>query len=187
MVSGVRWSSRKGPSYSILITASQCLEVYRDSVEAAFLNFQNTDVLTYVVGDQDPSWIPQWNQPMLYRNPFRSGRSLPWKPAGKTTPVCSIDKNINVLTLSGFVVDPIHFFGSYNESFFGNALLESNGGREMLKQVWKRILKTMEESQSHLPFSVNLLTAAATSFSFGLDENTDVADERCLLDNFVAY
>ena len=37
------------------------LEVYRDSVEAAVLNFQNTDVFTYITGDQDPSWITQWD------------------------------------------------------------------------------------------------------------------------------
>ena len=57
----------------------------------------------------------------------------------------------------------------------------------MLKQVWQRILKTIEESQLHIPFSANLLTAAAKSFSFELDENTEVAHEGYLLDDFVAY
>lgn len=170
------------PDYSKSI-----LEVYRDSVEAAILTFQNTDVLTYVTGDQDSSWIPQWNQPMLFRNPFRFGRSLPWKPAGKTTPIWGIDKDLNILILHGFTVDSIHFVSIYNESFFGNALVQSNEGRNALKQVWQRILKTIEESQLHIPFSASLLTAAATSFSFGLDEYTEPADERCLLHNFIAY
>lgn len=163
------------------------LEVYRDSVEAAILNFQSTDVLTYVTGDLDPSWIPRWNQPMLFRNPFRFGRSLPWRPAGKTTPTWSIDKKFNILNLNGFVVDSIHLVYFYNESIFGNALLNSDEERNALKQVWQRILKTIEESQLHIPFSASLLTAAATSFSFGLDEYTEPADESCLLHNFVAY
>ena len=53
------------------------LDVYRDSIEAAIINFQNTNVLTYIAGDENPSWIPQWNRPMMFRNPFRFGRTLP--------------------------------------------------------------------------------------------------------------
>ncbi|KAL1797950.1 hypothetical protein ACET3X_004556 [Alternaria dauci] len=54
------------PDYS-----KSTLEVYRDSVEAALVNFEKADVLLYVTGKEDPSWIPLWNIPMLFRNPFR--------------------------------------------------------------------------------------------------------------------
>ena len=163
------------------------LEVYRDSVEAAILNFQNTDVFTYITGNENPSWIPQWNRPMVFRNPFRFGRALPWKPAGETKPTWNIDKELNIISLTGFVVDPVNLVDSYNERFFGNAMIESDEGKTVLTQVWRRLLKTMEESQSQIPLSTSILTAAATSFSFGLDENTDPADERYLVRNFVAY
>ena len=89
------------PDYSKSVT-----EVYRDSVEAAIINFQNTDVFTYVTGDEHPSWVPQWNRPMMFRNPFRFGKALPWKPAGETTPIWNIDRRLNVISLTGFVVDP---------------------------------------------------------------------------------
>ena len=163
------------------------IEVYRDSVEAAFVNFQNTDVLLYVTGTESSSWIPRWDQPMLFRNPFRFGKALPWKPAGETKPVWNIDKKLNSLSLSGFVVDPIKYVESYNESIFGNAMTKSDEGRNVLKQIWQRILKIVENSQSKIPFSTSVLTAVATSFSFGLDESSDPADEGRLLRNFVAY
>jgi hypothetical protein len=163
------------------------VEVYRDSVEAAFVNFQNTDVLLYITGHENPSWIPHWDRPMLFRNPFRFGKALPWKPAGETKPIWNIDKKLNTLSLSGFVVDPIKYVESYDESIFGNATIKSDEGRNLLKQSWQRILKTVENSQSQIPFSTGALTAAATSFSFGLDENSNPADERHLLHNFVAY
>ena len=56
------------------------LEVYRNSVEAAFINFENTDILLYTAGNGDPSWpswIPEWSRPMLFRNPFRFGKPMP--------------------------------------------------------------------------------------------------------------
>jgi len=126
------------PDYS-----KSTVEVYRDLVEAAFVNFRNTDVLLYVTGNDSPSWIPRWDRPMLFRNPFRFGRALPWKPAGETKPIWNIDKKLNILSLSGFVVDPIKFVESYDESFFSNVMTKSDGGRNVLKQVWQRILKTM--------------------------------------------
>jgi Heterokaryon incompatibility protein (HET) len=170
------------PNYS-----KSTVEVYRDSVEAAFVNFQNTDVLLYITGDENPSWITRWDRPMLFRNPFRFGKALPWKPAGETKPIWNIDKELNVLSLSGFVVDPIKYVESYNESIFGNAMTKSDEGRNVLKQVWERILKTVNNSQSQIPFSTSVLTAVATSFSFGLDENSNPTDEHRLLHNFVAY
>ena len=170
------------PDYS-----KSTLEVYRNSVEAAIIDFQSTDVFTYIRGDEHPSWIQRWNQPMVFRNPFRFGRALPWKPAGGTNPIWNIDKEMNVLSLTGFIVDLICFVEPYSEKFFGNTIIESDAGRTMLRQVWQRILKTVEESQSQTPFNTSIFTALATSFSFRLDENTDPADECYLLHNFVAY
>ena len=170
------------PDYTKSVT-----EVYRDSVEAALLNFDKTDVLLYVKGSEDPSWVPRWDIPMLFRNPFRFGKPLPWKPAGKTNPIWNIDKKSNVLTLFGFVTGPIKFVEPYNESFFGNTMIKSDKGRKMLREAWQRILKTMQKSQLHVPFSVDELTAAATSFSFGLDEKSDPANEHLLVQRFVAY
>lgn len=83
------------------------VEVYRDSVEAAIVNFENLDVLLYVTGNGSPSWVPRWNKPMLFRNPFRFGNALPWKPAGDTSPRWNIDKAANTLTMSGFTAGTI--------------------------------------------------------------------------------
>ena len=162
-------------------------EVYRDSVEAAFVNFQKTDVLLYTTGDETPSWVPRWNQPMLFRNPFRFGKAVPWKPAGETRPIWNIDKRSNILFLSGFVVGSIELVESYNERFFGNVMIMSDQGKIELRQVWQRILKTVENSQSQIPLSISILAAMAMSFSFGLDEKTDPADKHLLLHSFVAY
>jgi hypothetical protein len=94
---------------------------------------------------------------------------------------------LNVLSLSGFVVDSIKYVESYNESVFDNAMTKSDEGRNVLKQVWQRILETVKNSQSQIPLSISVLIAVATSFSFGLDEQSNPADERRLLHNFVAY
>ena len=163
------------------------LEVYRASIEAAILDFQNTDIFTYVSGNGNPSWIPQWNQPMLFRNPFRFGRALPWKPAGRTTPIWNIDKELNILSLTGYSVDCVKFFTPYSEVYFCTAMTKSDEGRRILVEAWQTILRTMERSQSKTPLNASTLTAAATSFSFGLDENTDPANEHYLVKNFVAY
>ena len=53
------------------------LELYRDSVEVSLLTFHSTDAFTYVTGNTTPSWIPRWNESMVFCNPFRFGRSLP--------------------------------------------------------------------------------------------------------------
>jgi hypothetical protein len=66
-------------------------------------------------------------------------------------------------------------------------MTESVEGRKILKEVWQRILKTMRNSQLHVPFSADELTAAATSFSFGLDEKSDPANEHLLVQRFVVY
>ena len=170
------------PDYS-----KSTIDVYRDSVEAAFTNFRNTNVLLYVTGNENPSWIPRWDRAMLFRNPSRFGNVVPWKAAGETKPIWNIDKKSNVLTLSGFVVDTIKHTESYNECFFGNAVIDSDEGKNELKQVWQRILKTMEDSQLQIPLSISILTAAAMSFSFGLNDKSKPGDERLLTHNFIAY
>lgn len=164
------------------------LEVYRDSVEAALVNFENTDVLLYLAGIENPSWIPAWNIPMLFRNPFRFGNRVPWKPAGDSKVVWSIDKSLNVLSLSGCIAGRIQSVRSYNESFFGNTMLTSKDGVETLKKEWSEILKMIEDGASHsVPFSRAVINATANAFSFGLNEKSLVAEENYLLHNFVAY
>lgn len=170
------------PDYSKTVA-----EVYRDSVEAALVNFENTDVLLYVQGIENPSWVPRWDIPMLFRNPFRFGKPLPWRPAGDTQPTWNIDKESSILSLSGFVVGPIKFVQPYNEMYFGNAMTESDEGRKALRGLWERILGAMRDSQLQLPFNASVLTAAATSFSFGLNEKSDPANEHLLMQRFVAY
>ncbi|CAG8961569.1 hypothetical protein HYFRA_00006103 [Hymenoscyphus fraxineus] len=170
------------PDYS-----KSVVEVYRDTVEAAFMNFKRTDALLYVKGTEDPSWIPRWDIPMLFRNPFRFGKPLPWKPAGETMPIYTIDKEANILSLSGSIIGTIEFVEPYNESYFGNPMIDSEEGRETLKGVWQRILKTIGKSHSKLPLSVHDTTAAATSFAFGLNEKSDPAENDILVKRFVAY
>jgi Heterokaryon incompatibility protein (HET) len=170
------------PDYS-----KSTLQVYRDSVEAAFIDYKTTNALLYVSGVEDPSWVPRWDRPMLFRNPFRFGKPVPWKPAGESRPVWSIDKDANVLSLTGFVLDSIEFVEPYYETFFGSTMIASDEGKLELKQAWHRILGTMTKSLSHIPFSNSILAATATSFSFGLDKMCDPTDERCLFHNFVAY
>lgn len=162
-------------------------ETYRDSVEAAFVNFENSNALLYVTGHEDPSWIPRWDRQMLFRNPFRFGKLVPWKPGGETKPTWDIDKDKNVLSLSGFIVDSIRISEVYNERYFGNAMLMSAEGRNALRRSWQRILNAVERCQSDIPFSVEVLTAAAASLSFGLDEKAEPADDRHLILNFAAY
>ncbi|KAH9220332.1 heterokaryon incompatibility protein-domain-containing protein [Leptodontidium sp. 2 PMI_412] len=157
------------PDYAKSVT-----EVYRDSAEAALVNFDNTDVTLYVQGTEDPSWVPRWNVPMLFRNPFRFGKPLPWRPAGNTSPIWDICKETNILSLTGFITNPIEFVESYNENYFGN-----------------RILKTMRRSLSHVPFTVHQLAAVATSVSFGLNEKSEPEEDEknvhLLTLRFVAY
>ncbi|KAH6718857.1 heterokaryon incompatibility protein-domain-containing protein [Leptodontidium sp. MPI-SDFR-AT-0119] len=150
-------------------------------VKLLYPNYEKSNIEVY----RDS--IPRWDRPMLFRNPFRFGKVLPWTPAGKRKPVWSIDKSTNVLSLSGFVVDHIRYAAPYDESIFGNATIQSDKGNEHLKQILQRILATIEESQLQKPFSTSVLTATASSFSFGLDDKSDPAAERHLLHNFVAY
>jgi hypothetical protein len=169
------------PDYSKSI-----LEVYRDSVEAAFMDFQSTDVLNYTPGTKMAvSWVPEWNREMLFRNPFRFGKPLPWKPAGATKAVWKVDREANILHLTGKIIDAIKYVASYKENYFDNIVSEDD--RMFLRKNWSRILNVIENSQSQVPFTKKLLTAVATSFSFGLNEKTDPGDEHVFLINFIAY
>ena len=165
------------------------VEVFRDSVEAALLDFKNTDVLLYLVGDESPSWIPRWDRPMLFRNPFRFGKSLPWKPAGDSKPRFRIDRQLNVLHVSGFVIDTIKSVSSYNERYFGSAILNTVEGKKVLQETWPKILSILADCQQppSLPVSTTLLTAVATALSFGLDADANPAETQPLLYNFIAY
>jgi hypothetical protein len=169
--------------------AKSTVEVFQDAVEAALLDFQNTDVLLYLVGDESPSWIPRWDRPMLFRNPFRFGKRLPWKPAGSSTPKFRIDKELNVLHISGFVIDTIESASSYNERYFGTATLQKDEGRSELQRAWLKILEILAANQQppSLLISRKLLAAAATALSFGLDAEANPAESQHLLDNFIAY
>lgn len=164
------------------------IDVYQDSVEAAFLDFENTDILNYTPGtNMACSWVPEWNRPMLFRNPFRFGKKLPWKPAGESKVTWKINRSANILHLTGVFLDSLEFVEHYNENYFCNSTLESEDGRKTLNTQWQRIFKTLEAVQSQMPITRNVIAALATSFSFGLDENANPADENQLLFNFVAY
>ncbi|KAF2658267.1 hypothetical protein K491DRAFT_624949 [Lophiostoma macrostomum CBS 122681] len=164
------------------------LEVYRDAVEAALVNFKKADVLLYVTGSQNPSWIPRWDIPMLFRNPFRFGKPMPWKPAGDTGPVWSIDKSTNVLSLSGFTLDVIEYTEPYNQLNFANGTIDSEEGKASLKVIWTRILHTFGDSLGNiLPLAQPFLTAVAISISFGLNHTISSFERLELLHNFIAY
>ena len=169
------------PDYTKSVT-----EVYRDSVEAALVNFKKTDVLLYLDGTHSPSWIPHWNQPMLFRNPFRFGKPVPWKPAGDTKATWSMDKVSNILSVTGFVVGTIRSVKSYNERIFGNAMLESDIARRQVREFWETILIMVRDGESQMPVTASLLTAMATSFSFGLDEKCTPAEDGQLTSRFAA-
>lgn len=183
LIKSTEGASLLRPDYS-----KTTLEVYRDSVEAAFLDFQNTDILNYTPEtEMARSWVPGWNRAMLFRNPFRFSKRLPWKPAGNTKVVWKIDKEANILHLTGVVADVLKLVEPYNENYFCNSKLESEDGRRSLNESWGRIFRTVQTNEPHVPIARATLTALATSISFGLDENADPADEKQLLLNFVAY
>ncbi|KAI1303970.1 heterokaryon incompatibility protein-domain-containing protein [Xylaria venustula] len=163
------------------------VDVYRDSVEAALINYKNTNALLYVHGVEEPSWVPRWDRPMLFRNPFRFGQALPWRPAGESKPKWKIDREKNILFLSGFKLAVIESSETYTETLFGNTLMESDEGKSKLRHSWSNILYNMVKGSQSLPLDNAVLLAAAVSFSFGLDEKCNPTDEKLLFHNFVAY
>ncbi|KAI1361366.1 heterokaryon incompatibility protein-domain-containing protein [Xylaria arbuscula] len=163
------------------------IDVYRDSVEAAFINFRNTNALFYVHGVETPSWVPRWDEPMLFRNPFRFGQALPWKPAGDSEPKWEIDRNQNILSLRGCNIATVKTSETYVETYFGNAMIGSDEGKLKLQHKWPEILDSMSEGVQYLPLDNGTLTSAAVAFSFGLDDKCNPADEQLLFHNLVAY
>ncbi len=164
------------------------IEVYRDSVEAGLLTYENTDVMLYVTGKEEPSWIPRWDVMMPFRSPFRFGKHLPWKPSLKSKPIYAIDKSKNIISLQGLVLDTIESVEFYKESCFGNFMLDHQEGLEELRTVWRRILETIEKQHTKTaPFDYKTMKAIAVTFSYGLDENSDPGNEEVLLNNFLAY
>jgi hypothetical protein len=171
------------PDYS-----KSVVEVYRDSVEASIVNFNHPDALLYASDATSPSWIPLWNEPKLFRNPFRLGKLVPWQPSGPDAVITwSIDKPSNILSVSGFVVGSIKAVAPYNETIFGNAAAQSKGELSPVAVTWSGILSVISTTQPSLPLSPATVVAVATTLSFGVDEKCEPADETRLAANFVAY
>ncbi|PNP79445.1 hypothetical protein FNYG_07280 [Fusarium nygamai] len=163
------------------------VEVYMDSVAAAFVDMQNTDVLLYAPGTDHPTWVPRWDRAMLFRNPFRFGKALPWRPSLDSKATWSINAESKVLALRGVLVDSIKVSETYNESLFSNANMKMEEGRVKLGHVWHRILENLRWGLPTQIYSRNELTAVATSLSFGLNEDSNPGEERILMQNFVSY
>ncbi|KAF5538732.1 het-domain-containing protein [Fusarium phyllophilum] len=163
------------------------VEVYMDSVAAAFVDMQNTDVLLYAPGTDHPTWVPRWDRAMLFRNPFRFGKALPWRPSIDSKPAWSIDGESRILSLRGVLVDSIKVSETCNESLFSNANMKTEEGRVTLGHVWHRILENLRRSRPSQVYNRNELTAVATSLSFGLNEDSNPGEERTLMQSFVSY
>lgn len=163
------------------------VEVYMDSVSAAFVDMENTDVLLYAPGTDHPSWVPRWDRAMLFRNPFRFGKAPPWRPSLDSKPTWSINTESRTLALRGVLVDSIRVSETYNESLFSNANMKTEEGRVRLGHMWSKILEALWRSRSSKVYDRNELTAVATSLSFGLDEDSNPGEERTLMQNFVSY
>jgi hypothetical protein len=55
---------------------------------------------------------------------------MPWKPAGDTKPMWSIDMDTNALPLSGFSLNVITLDESYDQLNFANSTLDSVEGKQ---------------------------------------------------------
>ncbi|KAF4945241.1 hypothetical protein FGADI_12101 [Fusarium gaditjirri] len=163
------------------------VEVYMDSVAAAFTDMQNTDVLLYAPGIDRPSWVPRWDRAMLFRNPFRFGKALPWRPSLDSKPKWSIDAESRVLALGGVLIDSIKVSETYNESLFSNANMKFEEGRIKSGHVWRRVLGNLRLSPTSKGYNRSELTAMAASLSFGLNEDSNPGEEQILKQNFVSY
>jgi hypothetical protein len=125
---------------------------------------------------------------MLFRNPFRFGKPVPWKPAGDTKAEWKINEEQNILSLSGFEVGSIEHVEPYNQLYFANSTLNLHEGKVRLKAAWSRILGTLQASQSgKIPLAKSVLIATAVSLSFSLNRETDPQEQLKLLHEFVAY
>ncbi|KAH7199484.1 hypothetical protein DER44DRAFT_842492 [Fusarium oxysporum] len=162
------------------------VEIYMDSVAAAFVDMQNTDVLLYAPGTDHPSWVPRWDRTMLFRNPFRFGKALPWSPSIDLKPTWSINAESKVLALRGVLIDSIKVSETYNESLFSNANMKLEERRVRLGHVWRRILENLRLSRPSKVYNSSELRIA-TSLSFGLNEDINPGEERILTQNFLSY
>ena len=98
-----------------------------------------------------------------------------------------MDRMSRILFLSGFSIGAVKMAEIYNDGIFRSALDSSGDPAKSPRQLWLRILQMMERQLSRLPITTAMLSAAAVSFSFGLDKDTHPADERTLTRTFVAY
>jgi hypothetical protein len=108
------------PDYGKSLTS-----VYRDAVKAALTQFKTTDVLLYAMGKESPSWIPRWDKPMLFRNPFRFGNAVPFKPAGGSAASWNINDDRNELELQGFLVGRIQLAATYDQQWFADSVMDT--------------------------------------------------------------
>ncbi|KAK7963982.1 Heterokaryon incompatibility protein 6- OR allele [Apiospora saccharicola] len=161
-------------------------DVYRDSVEAALLDYENTDALCYLGGVEDSSWVPRWDKFMLFRNPFRFGRPMPWRPAGDTKPVRDIDKDSFRLSLTGLHLGTLAIVEPHCDTYFDDTVRKTENGRQQLREVWGRILGSLSAIKQ-APFDREVLVFLAVSFAFGLDDGSHPSDHDLLLCRFVAY
>lgn len=65
--------------------------------------------------------------------------------------------------MHGFVVDTLEFVEMYNESCFGNAMINSDD-RRTLSEVWRRVLAISENCQRETPLTAGVLASVATFF-----------------------
>ena len=66
-------------------------------------------------------------------------------------------------------------------------MLESDIARRQVREFWETILIMVRDGESQMPVTASLLTAMATSFSFGLDEKCTPAEDGQLMSRFAAY
>lgn len=66
-------------------------------------------------------------------------------------------------------------------------MIDPDERRKKLNQSWTGILGSPSSRSPDTPFTDSALIAMATSFSFGLDDSSDLCSERSLMRPFVAY
>ncbi|EGX95390.1 ankyrin repeat and SAM domain containing protein 6 [Cordyceps militaris CM01] len=160
------------------------LQVYRDVVEASLVHYKTTNALLYVAAVEGrPSWIPFWNEAMLFRNPFRFGNPMPWRPAGGSEARWTVDRDNYILSLEGFYLGAVQAAEPYYETVF-----RGGGQSSHVAETWQRLLDLLAATGTgELPLSEDTLVACATSFCYGQDETCQPAEEATLARNFVVY
>lgn len=123
------------------------LQTYLDVVEASLFNYKNTNALLYVsaVGGR-PSWIPFWNEAILFRNPFRFGNPMPWRPAGDSEAHWAVDRESFILSLKGYFLGRVRSAATYRETVFRGGPPASGELDLDLASTWQNILCLLAES-----------------------------------------